>query len=112
MLAMCMSNKCYYICIKYNCTSKNKAIWDDRHWFPNLKRSEVNDARLLQVCVQVFLIVTRSISAAVLIVSVIIIFLKIQSPVEITKCSDNSQTTFQYFNYDFSKSFHSQPGSF
>jgi hypothetical protein len=36
--------------------------------------------------VSLFLIVTRSISAAVLVLSVIIIFLKIQSTVEITKC--------------------------
>jgi hypothetical protein len=30
---------------------------------------------------------------------------------EITKCSDNSQTIFQHFNYGYSKSCHSQSGS-
>jgi hypothetical protein len=39
---------------------KNKAIWDHRHWLPNLKRSKVNDPSLLQAWVHVFLIVTRS----------------------------------------------------
>jgi hypothetical protein len=52
---------------------------------PNLKRSKVNDAKLLQDCVHVFLIITRSISPAVLILPVILIFLKIQSAMEITK---------------------------
>jgi hypothetical protein len=31
---------------------------------------------------------------------------------KITKCSDNSQSTFQYFNHGFSKCCHSQSGSF
>jgi hypothetical protein len=31
---------------------------------------------------------------------------------EITKCSDISKTTYQYFNQDYSKSFHSQSVSF
>jgi hypothetical protein len=44
--------------------------------------------------------------------SVILIVLKIQSATEITKCSDNCQSTFQYFNHGCSKSFHSQSGSF
>jgi hypothetical protein len=92
------------------CMSKNKAIWDHRHLPPNLKRYKVNDARLLQVCVHVFLIVTRSISAAALILSALIIFLKMQSAMEISKCADNSQTTFQCFNH--AKSFESQSGSF
>jgi hypothetical protein len=99
-----------YIYIKCNCASKNKAIWDHRHWPHNLKRSKVNNARLLQACVHVFLTLTRSISAAVLILPVIIIFLKIQSAMEITKCSDNSQTTSQYFSHSCSKCFHSQSG--
>jgi hypothetical protein len=72
---------------------------DHSHWPPNLKRSKVTDARLLQACVHVFLIVTRSVSAAV-----IITLLKIQSAMEITKCSDSSQTNFQYFDHGYSKS--------
>jgi hypothetical protein len=31
---------------------------------------------------------------------------------EIIKCFDNSQTTFQYFKHGYSKSFHTQSGSF
>jgi hypothetical protein len=66
----------------------------------------------LQACLHVFLIVTRSISAAVLVLLVIIIFLKMQSTMEVTKCSDNSKTIFQHFNHGYSKSGHSQSGSF
>jgi hypothetical protein len=62
------------------------------------KRSKFNDARLLQACVHVFLTVTGAFSAAVLMPSVIIIFLKMWFTMEITKCSDNSQTTFQFFD--------------
>jgi hypothetical protein len=98
--------------MKCTCTLENKVIWDHRHWPPNLKRSKVNNAKLLQACVHVFLTVTRSISAAVLILSVIIIFLKMLSAMEITKCSDSSQSTFQYFNHGYFKFFHSQSGSF
>jgi hypothetical protein len=77
--------------VKCTCTLENKAIGDHRYWPPNLKRSKVNNARPLQACVHVFQLQQGAFSAAVLMLSVIIIFLKMQSAMEITKGSHNSQ---------------------